>query len=134
MGAWGINTFDNDDASDWVYELEETGDASFVVETLETVAQYEDDYAEASACARALAAAEVVAALMNAGSSSLPNEVKQWVDQHRAIRGQEYAQTALRAVERVKTNSELKELWDESDSAAEWYDTLQDLEKRLRQK
>ena len=29
MGAWGTGAFDNDDASDWVYELEDGGiDAS----------------------------------------------------------------------------------------------------------
>ena len=26
MGAWGIGTFDNDDAADWAYELEEAAD------------------------------------------------------------------------------------------------------------
>ena len=25
MGAWGIAAFDNDDASDWVYDLEKRG-------------------------------------------------------------------------------------------------------------
>ena len=28
MGAWGIAAFDNDDASDWVYDLEKRGLAS----------------------------------------------------------------------------------------------------------
>jgi hypothetical protein len=37
MGAWGIGNFDNDDASDWVYELEEVEDMSLVEATLETI-------------------------------------------------------------------------------------------------
>ena len=28
MGAWGTAAFDNDDASDWVYELEKDGIAA----------------------------------------------------------------------------------------------------------
>jgi hypothetical protein len=32
MGAWGHDSFDNDDAGDWVYELEESSDMSVIVE------------------------------------------------------------------------------------------------------
>jgi hypothetical protein len=40
---------------------------------------------------------------------------------------------ALKAVERIKTDSELKELWDESENPAEWYAAVGNLEARLRQ-
>jgi hypothetical protein len=40
---------------------------------------------------------------------------------------------ALKAIERIKTNSELKELWDESETLNEWYEALNGLESRLHQ-
>ena len=45
MGAWGTGSFENDDAMDWVYELEESG-VSFLKETLgkyETSLPKDDD-------------------------------------------------------------------------------------------
>jgi hypothetical protein len=133
VGAWGIGNFDNDDASDWVYELEKAEGISFVEATLETITHSEEEYLEASACARALAAAEVVSALKNAAGQSLPDTVKQWISSYHGSGERDYVQLALKAVERIRTNSELKELWDESDNATEWRKVLHDLEKRLKQ-
>jgi hypothetical protein len=38
----------------------------------------------------------------------------------------------LKAVERIKTDSELKELWDESENPEEWYGAVSNLEARLK--
>ncbi len=35
MGAWGANTFENDTACDWTYELADVDDLSLVLETLQ---------------------------------------------------------------------------------------------------
>jgi len=34
MGAWGLASFDNDDAIDWLHELERTDDFTLVRQTL----------------------------------------------------------------------------------------------------
>ena len=62
MGAWGVGPFENDDASDWVYQLEGAEDLELVRGTLEAAANPQG-YLEAPTCSEALAAAEVVAAL-----------------------------------------------------------------------
>jgi hypothetical protein len=62
VGAWGARAFENDDAMDWVYVLEEAQDTTLVAEALEKVAESVDDYLEAPECNEALAAAEVIAA------------------------------------------------------------------------
>jgi hypothetical protein len=77
-----------------------------------------------------LAAAEVVAALNQAGSPHLPVEVKQWASRHR-VGSPSLTQLALKAIQRIETASELSELWDESDRADEWYEMLDNLEARL---
>jgi len=61
MGAWGIGSFDNDDAVDWAYELGESQGTELLVATLEAIGP--EDHLEAPDCSIALAAAEVVAAL-----------------------------------------------------------------------
>ena len=51
MGAWGVGTFENDDASDWAYQLEEAGDLDLVQVTLAAAADPEA-YLEAPTCRR----------------------------------------------------------------------------------
>jgi hypothetical protein len=131
MGAWGVGNFDNDDAADWVDELEDTEGLSLIVATLETVTTRGDEYLEAPDCCRALAAAEVVASLKNANHTALPEKAQQWSEAHRGTDGNQHAELALKAVVRIKTESELKELFDESEDAAEWYKVLDDLQSRL---
>jgi hypothetical protein len=80
---------------------------------------------------RALAAAEVVAALKHAGSSNLPIEVKQWFRKHPVARVN-LSELAVKAIQRVANASELNELWDESERASEWYEVIEDLEGRLK--
>lgn len=130
MGAWGVGAFENDDASDWVYELEEAGDLSLVRETLEAAADPEG-YLEAPTCAVALAAAEVVAAVGGRPAPDLPEEVRTWVAAHRTALPGELQQLSVRALDQVAADSELKELWAESDENGMWVDRLQELRARL---
>ncbi len=130
MAAGGVGNFDNDDALDWVSELEHVKNSALITETLKLVTERGDEYLEAPEASRALAAAEVVAALNHAGSPHLPAEVKQWVSRHQ-IGSPSLTQLALKAIHRIETSSELSELWDEFDDAADWYDVLDDLEARL---
>lgn len=131
MGVWGIRNFENDDAIDWVAELERSEDVSVIEEALRFVTEGGDEYVEAPEACRALAAAEVVAALNGASSPDLPGKIRWWINRHPAG-DQSLSRLALRAVKRVKTASELKELWDESENAAEWYGVIRDLEARLK--
>ena len=81
MGAWGVSTFENDDASDWVYRLEAVADLGLIRTSLEAAAKPQG-YLEASLCSEALAAAEVVAALSARPAPDLPENVRSWVASH----------------------------------------------------
>ena len=60
MRAWGIRTFDNEDALDWLASLDDASDDSVLREALEEVAEAGPaDYVESPWGACALAAAEV---------------------------------------------------------------------------
>jgi hypothetical protein len=130
MGAWGVGTFENDDAGDWVYRLEESEDLTLLMETLRPAAD-PAGYLEGPASAEALAAAEVVAALAGRAAPDLPEEVQAWVKAHRQKVPGDLRQLALRALDQVAGDSELKELWQETDEMEAWADRVQELRGRL---
>lgn len=81
MGAWGLESFENDDALDWLADLEQADDEQFLVETL-TAAIEEAGYLEIGGASNAIAAAEVVAALAGHPAPSLPEAAAAWVTTH----------------------------------------------------
>ena len=129
MGAWAEGSFDNDDALDWVWELEEA-DISILEEALSRVIECED-YIEAPDCTIGVAAAEVVAALDNRSAPQLPSEVLAFVNRIATPPSAELRMAALKALQRIKTKSELQELWEESGCGAAWQKTIAELESRL---
>jgi hypothetical protein len=134
MGAWGSGSFENDDASDWVADFCDDPDKELISDALSTVAEMgAGEYLEATDCSVGLAAAEVVAALKGLPNPDMPDDAKECVSKLNIKADPGTVSLALKAVERIKTNSELKELWDESENPAEWYAAVGNLEARLRQ-
>jgi hypothetical protein len=130
MGAWGSGSFQNDDASDWIADFGDDPDESAIVDALSTVVGM-NDYLEAPDCSVAIAAAEVVAALKGSPNPAMPEEVKESIGMLGIDADRDKVVLALKALERIKTDSELKELWDEAEEPAEWYGAITDLEARL---
>lgn len=130
MGAWAVGSFDNDDASDWVWELAEAEDTSILVEAFSRV-NHCDGYLEAPDCSVGIAAAEVVAALRGHPASNLPDEVSAFVSRFPSPPSAELISSALNALKRIKTESELLELWEESHHLDEWQLAIAELESRL---
>lgn len=130
MGAWGVGNFDNDDAADWVYELEQSNDTSVLVATLGEVTT--GGYLESPVGCEALAAAEVVAALLGNAGKALPDNVRKWVAVNDVEVGHDLLALARAAVARVKAeDSELRELWQETGDYRKWVSLQDDLLKRL---
>ena len=133
MGAWGSGSFENDDASDWVADFCDDPDKELISDALSAVAEIDiGEYLEAPDCSVGLAAAEVVAALKGSPNPDMPDDAKQCVSKLKIKADPGMVSLALKAVERIKTNSELKELWDESENPAEWYAAVGNLEARLK--
>jgi hypothetical protein len=131
MSAWSASNFDNDDAIDWVGELESTQGDTLLKESLTDIVKLEEEYLDLVVACRALAAAEVVAALRGAPAADLPEEVRSWVAHTDGIDVASMTRLALQAIERIQVDSELKELWNETPKAAEWYEVMADLKTRL---
>lgn len=130
MGAWGVGIFENDDAADWICELEDHQGDEFLLDTL-SAANENNGYLEVTDASRALAAAEVVAYSLGKMHANLPFEVQEWIRKNDISSNSELPKLALRAVSRIKSNSELQELWDEAEEKVAWYQATTDLENRL---
>ena len=131
MGAWSHNTFDNDDASDWVYELEESSDMSVIENALNEVTDDAEDYIEAPECSNAIAAAEVVAALNGNESANLPESVQAWVAGKPEPDVQINAK-AHAAIAAILANSELKDLWEENaEDYPKWIACIDEIRTRI---
>jgi len=130
MGAWGAGVFDNDTALDWLDALERTGSAA----VSKALRGLPDDagYIDADQACDALAAAEIVAASRGNPPADFPGEAADWVQAHGPSVPYELTEVAENAVARIRTDSELRDLWEES-GAEEWYTALDDLLGRLRQ-
>jgi uncharacterized protein DUF4259 len=132
MGAWGTGSFENDDGLDWIGEFCDGPTVGALRSTLETAADAEG-YLESPDAANALAAAEVVAAL----NRSPTTDIVVVADYLSVIARSGITVTpnlralALRAVDRVAADSELKELWDEVEDSEQWYAGVAALRARL---
>lgn len=131
MGAWGIGAFDNDDAADWAYELEESADLTPARQALGATMD-SDGYLELPEGACAVAAASIVAATFDGDLKGLPEEVAEWVDAHPGTSTRGDARLAVDALERVMSEeSELRSLWDDSPEGPQWRELIEKLRQRL---
>jgi hypothetical protein len=91
----------------------------------------EDEYLEVPAACTALAAAEVLAALLGRPSEGLPPDVARWVSEHSSHELVSLTPSAVTAVRRVLENSELQECWDDTGDSTEWRTVVASLISRL---
>jgi hypothetical protein len=129
VGAWGVGSFENDDAADWVAGLDEIS----LADLTGILSQAADDpaYLEGPAASVAVAAGEVIAALNGAAAEASPAKIGEWAKKHPQVLTPELKDVAIRALERVRRNSELKDLWMEADGLNDWIAAVRELQGRL---
>ena len=134
MGTWAVDAFGNDDAADWAYELEEAEDLRPIEEAITEVLTVGDEYLEAPEGAVALAAIEVLARLIgNPGEkNSYTEAADKWVANVSAKPSAELINRAHAAIARILAeNSELKELWQDSEEYEDWLASVNELRTRV---
>jgi hypothetical protein len=101
MGNWGYGPFDDDNALEWVLELEEATDWSAVETALRAVAETPlDAYLQPPDAHVAWAAAAVVAAA-ESSDVALPDRVAAWLLEHRESCPPELRPLATNALQRI---------------------------------
>jgi len=130
MGIWGPGVFENDDALEFITELDDDTDPRVLVDALERIKSLEET-PDVRTCHRALVAAELVAARIGKRSPDLPEEANNWLldkpkpDPLVIAKAQGAVRTALE-------ESILRERWGENeDDLADFTDELNNLIERL---
>jgi hypothetical protein len=133
VSQWGTGAFENDSARDWFYLVEEAVDPGDLIASALDDALAEAGDLEVDAASAAIAAAELSAACAGAGAEDLPDQIRRWAGEHPHEPHAAETDHAVGAVERVRAESELRQLWDDelgSDNA--WLGKLDDLIERLK--
>jgi hypothetical protein len=133
VGAWGIGSFENDCASDWFYTVEEAVEPGLTIASALDDALAEPGYLDLDSACAAIAGAELSAACAGVAADGLPDHIRRWVTEHPHQPHAAEIEQAVRAVQRVRNESELRELWDHEmgpDNA--WLRAVDDLIARLR--
>lgn len=129
MGAWGVGTFENDDALDLLSAVDEAKSVKPIAGALTEAISSE--YLEAPEASASLAAAELVAAALGRPMPNAPELAEKVFKKFTKIPPPQIVEVAQVVTARVLTESELSELWEESGSSEEWSATVKDLIERL---
>lgn len=135
MGAWSHEPFGNDTANDWAYGLDDVADLSYIEETLDRALEEGVEYLDASDAEEAIAAVEVLAHLLGKGTQgdSYTERVAQWAKRVGVKPSPALKNKARQFLQRVVSeNSEIQELWEESDDAEAWRAGIQQLDLALQ--
>lgn len=125
--------FDNDQANDWAYDLEDKADPGLVESAFMKVENARSDYLEQDPACEALAACEVLARLRGRPgyTNAYTEKVDRWVAAHPLTPSPELIARANVAIDRIMApDSELAELWEEA-GADDWRAAVEDLRARL---
>jgi hypothetical protein len=91
-----------------------------------------EEYLELPESCAGLAAAEVVAALRGNVGADLPNKISVWILSHSISVDDKLVETAKDVVGKIRNDSELKGLVEDTGRLSQWYEILADLNSRLR--
>jgi hypothetical protein len=130
-GGWAADTLSNDDASDLLGQIPNGGVEairSALDAALTPVSPVNDERAS-----RALAAAEMVAAMVGKPSRNLPAPCKEWAVLHSKDANRDLIESAVSAVDRVVKDSEMQELIQEggAKNLHDWQVSVTNLQARL---
>ena len=134
MGAWGIGSFENDDAGDFLADATESGDLSLLLEVFDNVLT-STEYVEAPDACQAIVAAEIIAAALGRPTLAAQGEedLTRWLARIRPTIDADVAARARDALARIlASNSELRELWEETDDFSEWQASVAELAQQIQ--
>jgi len=144
MGAWGVKNFDNDTSLDFKDEVFIKG-KKHILHKIKFIVDYpKNNLPDSKDCEEALAAIEFVAAAKDRPSSDFPEDAFQWIIDQDILDFDTFLQKffmrtsidvislSVSAIDRIKNNSELNDLWKETDEYNNWLSVLDDLKNRLQ--
>ena len=133
MGAWGNTNYANDAAHDFVMDVTEQG-----VDKIKTAIRAasecaDEEFLEVDECHEALAAIEFIATAKGKMAEDFPENAEEWLagKDVSELTSPSLISESQKAIARIKSNSELKELKQEAGGFNDWIKIVDDLEKRI---
>ncbi len=130
MGTWGLGTFEDDIACDWLEDLHDSDPVAFFTECLNLDNIGELEYL---ACIGVVCTAEIVCAQMAQPGQSLPESAREWLEQHRHLTLSKFLPRCVEGLRRVsETSSEMSQRWEDGQENFEaWKSGIHHLRERL---
>ncbi len=131
MGTWGHNAFENDNAADWLVELENSDDPLIVENALACVDKAPAD-AEMCDCEEAVGAATIAAGARYDPPVRLPRQARRWVKATGFVPSNKLLRLGLRVAKSIRRRSELQQAWQDSGNLPRWDRSLERLCSKLK--
>lgn len=133
MGAWGVRALENDDAMDFAGELDGDTDLAKVRAALGDLeaAKASGGYLDCYFTNRALACAEILAALASGDKTSLDPSTSDYIAKIAERPSPDDIARARAAVALLRNEGETKDLFEESEAFEEWKAEMSSLAARL---
>lgn len=129
MGAWGFTSFENDPAMDWISEFEKKPDLDTLEKIFSDIIE-RNNFIEVDEGSIVLAAADVVAAIRGCKSNDYPSNIRVFEElEVNKVLIDDASKAARKVTE--SDESELKQLWLETDDYERWRRAVDELLKRL---
>mgnify|MGYP001816227907 CR=1 FL=1 len=130
MGSWGLGTFEDDIACDWLEDLHDSDPIAFFVQCLDLS---DLQYVQFLACVGVVCTAEIIHALLCEPRNGLPESAHQWLGAHQGLHVLPLIPDTIAGLRRVMgPDSEMRELWEDNQELYEdWMIQISDLLKRL---
>jgi hypothetical protein len=124
MGTYGTKTFENDCALDWISELMEDKNLAMVAAKLyEVNNEYNerpDELLDSDLASEALAAAEIVAALLEAPSNELPTNVNKWLKKKSITYDNGLISMFSDIIKNIDFDDDFKSRWEDYSKEDKW--------------
>ena len=130
MDSTKYSNFDNDAAIDWLLDFCEEPSIIKIDSALVLILD-ENNSCEAIDCEEAITSAEVVAALFGKPFADFPAEELTAIKNCGITLPPKYKNRAIEVLTKILDQSELKELWAETNEFNEWVTAVNELMKRL---
>jgi len=131
MGTWGLGTFEDDIACDWLEDLYDSDPIPFFSHCLDLTGLEDLEFL---ACIGVVCSAEIIQALLREPRDGLPKVVYLWLDEYQNLNVFPLLADAIEGLRRViSPDSEMHEFWeDEAENYDAWLNHVSDLIHRLQ--
>lgn len=130
MGSWSNKPFGNDTALDWALRLLSSGSEDLIPSSIRDALD-SNDVPDASISEEAVAAAAVIAAAANEPIRAVTKDISAWIRTRGYVPDKALIADATKVLEAVMEESELRELWEESERLQGWLKSTANVQQRL---